>query len=76
MNGPASATHVRDFEGYWTPFPGGQGPAPSYAMSLDQEHRAQLRDYIQDRLPVSDDGSIQLIGRAWAVAGRTAGEQS
>lgn len=69
-------TYFRDFEDYWTPFLGGQGPAPAYAMSLDEEHRAQLRDYIHDRLPVSEDGSIQLIGRAWAVAGRSAGEQS
>ncbi len=29
-------TRFRNFEEYWTPFPGGQGPAPAYAMSLDE----------------------------------------
>jgi SAM-dependent methyltransferase len=28
-------TPFTDFEDYWRPFLGGQGPAPSYAMSLD-----------------------------------------
>jgi hypothetical protein len=27
-------TYFRDFDDYWSPFLGGQGPAPSYAMSL------------------------------------------
>jgi SAM-dependent methyltransferase len=62
-------THFRDFDDYWTPFLGGQGPAPSYAMSLTEERRAALRDYIRDHLPISHDGSIPLIARAWAVRG-------
>ena len=40
-------THFRDFDDYWSPFLGGQGPAPTYAMSLTEEHRAALRDRIQ-----------------------------
>jgi len=32
-------THFRDFDDYWSPFLGGQGPAPGYAMSLSEERR-------------------------------------
>lgn len=64
-------TVFRDFDDYWTPFLGGQGPAPGYAMSLDEERRGALRDRLRSTLPVSSDGSIPLIARAWAVCGRT-----
>lgn len=62
-------TDFRDFDDYWSPFLGGQGPAPRYAMSLDEERRAQLREHLRARLPISADGSIHLIARAWAVRG-------
>ena len=64
------ATVFRDFDDYWTPFLGAQGPAPGYAMSLDEEGRGALRDAIRAALPVSGDGSIPLVARAWAVRGR------
>jgi SAM-dependent methyltransferase len=64
--------HFRDFDDYWTPFLGGQGPAPSYVASLDRERRELLRDTIRDDLPIRRDGSIRLKGRAWAVKGRVA----
>jgi trans-aconitate methyltransferase len=59
------ATHFRDFDDYWTPFLGGQAPAPSYAMSLDDTRRTMLRDHIHAHLPIAADGSIDLIARAW-----------
>jgi len=62
-------TVFRDFDDYWMPFLGGQGPAPGYAMSLSEERRAALRDRIREELPVAPDGSIPLIARAWAVRG-------
>lgn len=65
-------TVFRDFDDYWSPFLGGQGPAPGYAMSLTEERRALLRDRIRSRLPVEPDGTIRLVARAWAVRGRTA----
>jgi len=65
-------TRFRDFDDYWSPFLGGQGPAPGYAMSLDEPRRAALRDLIRSRLPVSADGSINLVARAWAVRGTRA----
>lgn len=64
-------TRFRDFGDYWNPFLGGQGPAPSYAMSLDESARARLREHLRERLPIQSDGSISLIARAWAVRGRT-----
>lgn len=57
------------FDDYWNPFLGGQGPAPHYAMSLDEAHRGRLRDLIHSRLPVEADGSIRMVSRAWAVKG-------
>ena len=62
-------THFRDFEDYWSPFLGGQGPAPSFVMSLSEQERTNLGDYIHARLPVNADGSIDLTARAWAVRG-------
>jgi SAM-dependent methyltransferase len=67
------ATRFRDFDDYWSPFLGGQGPAPGYAMSLDDARRGGLRDRIRSRLPIDPDGAIPLIARAWAVRGRCAG---
>lgn len=58
-----------DFDDYWSPFLGGQGPAPAYAMSLSEEDRAGLRERLRARLPIEDDGSIRLTARAWAVRG-------
>jgi SAM-dependent methyltransferase len=62
-------TVFRDFDDYWSPFLGAQGPAPSYAMSLDEEQRVALRERIRAGLPAADDGSIHLTARAWAARG-------
>lgn len=63
-------TRFRDFDDYWTPFLGGQAPAPGYAMSLGEAERAALRERIRGKLPIARDGSIALVARAWAVRGR------
>jgi hypothetical protein len=60
----------QDFDDYWSPFLGGQGPAPGYAMSLDEGDRAELRELIRGRLPMEPDGSIRLVAGAWAARGR------
>jgi trans-aconitate methyltransferase len=62
-------TVFSDFTDYWTPFLGGQGPAPGYAMSLDDRRRTELRDRVHAGLPFADDGSIHLTARAWGVRG-------
>lgn len=63
-------TDFRDFDDYWSPFLGGQGPAPGYAVSLDDARRGSLRERIRSNLPIEKDGTIHLIARAWAVRGR------
>lgn len=63
-------TVFRDFDDYWTPFLGGQGPAPGYCMSLGEDARAALRERLRASLPAQADGSIHLIARAWTVRGR------
>jgi SAM-dependent methyltransferase len=62
-------THFQDFDDYWPPFLGGQGPAPGYAMSLTEAQRTDLREYIRHALPAEPDGSICLVAQAWAVRG-------
>lgn len=62
-------THFQNFDDYWTPFLGGQFPAPDYAMSLSEMDRAELRERIRSRLPMDKDGSIKLVARAWGVRG-------
>jgi SAM-dependent methyltransferase len=62
-------TVFKDFDDYWSPFLGGQGPAPGYCMSLSEADRAALRDRVQAGLPIVSDGSVHLIARAWAVRG-------
>jgi SAM-dependent methyltransferase len=65
-------TPFRDFDEFWKPFLGGQGPAPAYAMSLSEKDRRTLRENIRASLPIVGDGSIELMARAWAVRGKTA----
>jgi SAM-dependent methyltransferase len=55
------STDFRDFDDYWSPFLGGQGPAPSYVMSLSEAGRSKLREEIRARLPIQPDGSIHLV---------------
>ncbi|HYA46547.1 MAG TPA: class I SAM-dependent methyltransferase [Burkholderiales bacterium] len=66
-------TPFENFDDYWQPFLGGQGPAPAYAMSLDETARVRLRDRIRGRLPIAANGSLSLTARAWAARTRVAG---
>ena len=66
-------TRFRDFDDYWTPFLGGQGPAPAYAMSLDEASRDRLRDRFSQALAFP----LRRIDPAhgvvvWAVRGKAA----
>lgn len=62
-------TPFASFGELWAPFLSGVGPAPGYAMRLDDDRRTALRERLRAMLPVEPDGSIQLIARAWAVRG-------
>ena len=63
------AAEFKNFEDYWSPFLGGQGPAPGYVMSLNEKRRSQLRERLYNSLPFALDGTIPLVMRAWAVNG-------
>ena len=63
------ATDFRDFDDYWSPFLGGEAPAPGYVKSLSDDQRVALRERIRAGLPFALDGSIPLVARAWAVRG-------
>lgn len=62
-------TVFKNFDDYWNPFLGGQGPAGSYLVSLDENLQDALKNNLFKRLPVEPDGSIRLLARAIAVRG-------
>ncbi|HEY6259231.1 MAG TPA: methyltransferase domain-containing protein, partial [Xanthobacteraceae bacterium] len=62
-------TVFKSFDDYWSPFLGGQGPAPTYCMALPEDRRGWLRDRIRAALPAAPDGSIHLSARAFVVRG-------
>lgn len=66
-------TRFADFQDYWLPFLSGQGPAPSYVASLTTQQQSDLRERVRSGLPISPDGTINLIARAWAVRGYSRG---
>ena len=58
------------FEDYWGPFLLGQGPAGTYAATLDASALQRLRDELKRRLPlIGEDVSFVLPARAWVVCG-------
>jgi SAM-dependent methyltransferase len=63
-----------DFDDFWAPFLGGQGPAPGYVMSLSEERRRALAKLLRSRLPANPDGAIPLTARAWVVQGTAPGQ--
>jgi SAM-dependent methyltransferase len=62
-------TVFQDFNDYWEPFLGGQGPAPGYVRTLSEIQKERLREWLEQTLPTESDGTIRLIARAWAVRG-------
>lgn len=60
-------TRFENFDDFWQPFLGAQGPAPTYVLALGEPERARLRDLLHQRLPIARDGSISLDARAWAA---------
>jgi len=63
-------THFHDFNDYWLPFLGGQGPAPTFVSKLEQSDKNKLKMELQNKLHFQQDGSIAMKARAWAVKGR------
>ena len=62
-------TPFADFDAYWRPFEGGQGPAPTYLASLSETARGRLREQVRARLSVRPGGPATLVARAWCARG-------
>ena len=62
-------TQFADFNDYWQPFLGGQGPAPTYVASLSEFDRNNLRHELQKAIPKQKNGSLKLSARAWGIKG-------
>ena len=60
---------LRDFDDYWQPFEGGQGPAAAYLHPLRERDGTNLRDAVRARLPPVAEGPLLLRATAWAVKG-------
>ena len=65
-------TRFASFDEYWEPLLSGQGSAPSYLASRDEQIRAAIRDWLQASLPTDAQGWIEVPARAWAI--RATGE--
>ena len=62
-------TLFANFDDFWGPFLGQQGPAPSYVSSLTKDECVRLRERLRSALPAGPDGSIDLSARAWVCQG-------
>jgi hypothetical protein len=62
-------TVFKNFDDYWNPFFGGQGPAPGYLASINKDQQDQIKNTIFKKLSVGPNDPIQLLARAIAVSG-------
>ena len=63
-------TVFTNFEDFWHPFLGGQGPAPGYLASVDKDLQDKIKSALHRKLYVDSNGSIKLLARAIAVRGK------
>ena len=60
-----------DFDDYWQPFLGGQGPVGAYFAKLEPELKARIKAAVADAYCCgAADGPRSLTATAWAVRGR------
>ena len=62
-------TVFRDFDDYWTPFLGGQGPAARYVQALPPAAKRLLRSRLCEILAAEGDEPLRLSARAWVARG-------
>jgi ubiquinone/menaquinone biosynthesis C-methylase UbiE len=70
VHGLDVVTRFTDFDDYWEPLLTGQGSAPSYLATRDEQIRAAIRERLRARLPRDGQGVIELPARAWAIRGK------
>jgi len=59
-----------DFDDYWQPFLGGQGPVGGYFAKLASDRKAQIKDAVFDAYcSGAADGPRSMTATAWAVRG-------
>ena len=63
-------TRFASFDDYWQPLLTGQGSAPNYLATRDQETKAAIRERLRAVLRATSQGVIELPARAWAIRGR------
>ena len=61
----ATVAHA-SFEDWWGPFTLGVGPAGAYAVGLEADRRAELRERSRELLPTAP---FELAARAWTARG-------
>ena len=63
-----------DFEDFWSPYLGGQGPGAAYVVGLDAAALDRLREHVRRAyLDGETDGPRSYAATAWAVRGVTPG---
>lgn len=60
---------LEGFDDYWAPFLGGQGPAPGYLATLDDQRRDNLRQRMESDMSFPLDEPLALQATAIAVSG-------
>ena len=63
-------TRFSDFDNYWEPLLTGQGSAPNYLATRDEQMRTAIRERLRATLPRNRQGAIELPARAWAIRGK------
>jgi SAM-dependent methyltransferase len=64
-------TDFTNFDDYWQPLLGGQGPVGQYFQSLAPDLRARIKDAVRDAYcSGAADGERSFTATAWAVRGR------
>jgi ubiquinone/menaquinone biosynthesis C-methylase UbiE len=66
-------THFPSFEDYWEPLLTGQGSAPNYLATRDQQIQTAIRERLRAALPADSRGAIDLPARAWAIRAHNPG---
>ncbi|HTB93828.1 MAG TPA: methyltransferase domain-containing protein [Candidatus Sulfotelmatobacter sp.] len=64
-------TRFTSFDDYWQPLLTGQGSAPGYLATRDQQTQTAIRERLKAVLPANPQGAIELPARAWAIRART-----
>jgi ubiquinone/menaquinone biosynthesis C-methylase UbiE len=64
-------TRFSSFDDYWQPLLTGQGSAPGYLATRDQQIQSAIRERLRAVLSANAHGAIELPARAWAIRART-----